>query len=95
MVFYVDSDYRCHVTNDGTMTAVEDSFFDGKCTTFIEGHRYIPAGHSWTRKDGRVFPGIMITQWTAYEPLLEAQQQYEKQLLADMAAALNVLGVDA
>jgi hypothetical protein len=28
---YIDSDFKCHVTNDGTMKAVETEFFDGNC----------------------------------------------------------------
>ena len=37
---YVDSEYKCHVANDGTMTAVEDPFFNDKCDTLIEGYCY-------------------------------------------------------
>lgn len=36
-IIYIDLDFKCHVTNDGTMTAVETDFFDGKCDAFIEG----------------------------------------------------------
>jgi len=28
---YIDSDFKCHVSNDDTMRAVETDFFDGKC----------------------------------------------------------------
>ena len=37
---YITSDFKCHVTNDGTMTAVETDFFIGKCDTFVEGYCY-------------------------------------------------------
>lgn len=30
MKIYIDSEYHCHVTDDGTMTAVETDFFDSK-----------------------------------------------------------------
>ena len=60
---YIDSDFKCHVTDDGTMTAVATEFFDGKCDTFIEGYRFVPPGESWTRADGKVFHGEMITPW--------------------------------
>ena len=76
---YIDLDYKCHVTNDGTMTAVEVSFFDGKCTAFIEGYRYIPSGKSWKRPDGVVFHGEMITPWKTYSELAAAQVEYEKE----------------
>ena len=93
MKIYIDSDYKCHVADDGTMTAVETSFFDGKCTAFVEGYRFIPSGESWTREDGVVFTGQMVAPWKPFDELDAAQRQYEKQLLAEYAEALNVLGV--
>lgn len=81
---YIDSDFKCHITNDGTMTAVEASIFDGKCDTFIEGYRFVPAGESWTRSDGTVFTGEMIAPWKPYSELAAAQAQYE----ADQAELL-------
>ena len=93
MKIYIGNDYKCHVADDGTMTAVESSYFDGKCEAFVEGYRYVPEGESWTREDGVVFVGVMITPWKPYNELETAQREYERQLLADMQAALNVLGV--
>ena len=29
LVIYIDADFKCHVSDDGTMTAVETDFFDG------------------------------------------------------------------
>ena len=49
MTVYIDSDCRCHVSDDGTMTAVQTRFFDGMCREFIEGYRFIPAGGSLCR----------------------------------------------
>ena len=49
-MIYIDSAYRCHTVNDGTMTAVETEFFDGKCQTFIEGYCFIPSGQTWIRR---------------------------------------------
>ena len=31
MRIYIDDDYKCHVSDDGTMTPVETTAFDGKC----------------------------------------------------------------
>ena len=88
---YIDSDYKCHITNDGTMTAVETEFFDGKCDTLIEGYRCVPNGETWTRSDGEVFWGEM--PWKDYDKLYAAQEQYEKDNAVLMAAYQE--GVDS
>lgn len=88
---YIDSDYKCHITNDGTMTAVETNFFDGKCDAFIEGYRFVPDGETWTRSDGEVFHGEMVSPWKPYAELDAAQREYERQLLADAENALAIL----
>jgi hypothetical protein len=93
MKIYIDSDFKCHASNDGTMTEIQTDFFDGKCDAFIEGYRYIPAGESWTRSDGVVFHGEMIAPWKPYSELDAAQREYEQALIADMKTALNTLGV--
>ena len=83
---YLDSEYRCHVDNDGTMTAVETDCFDGKCGTYIEGCRFIPAGERWTRPDGVVFEGEMKAPWKNSAELEAAQAQYERDNSALQAA---------
>lgn len=93
MKLYIDSECKCHVTDDGTMTAVETDFFDGKCQAFIEGYRFIPSGRKWARADGAVFTGEMIAPWKPYSELDAAQREYEQALIADMETALNTLGV--
>jgi len=90
---YIDAEYKCHFENDGTMDEVQAAFFDGKCRTFIEGYRFIPAGESWTREDGTVFTGEMASPWKDYEELDQAQREYEQEQLADMRKALELLGV--
>ena len=90
---YIDSDFRCHTADDGTMTAVETDAFEGKCDTFIEGYRFVPSGASWTREDGVVFQGEMISPWKDFEKLDAAQRQYEQEQLADMRKALEIMGV--
>lgn len=74
---YLDSSYRCHVTNDGTMAPVETDAFDGYCDEYIEGYRYIPAGATWARPDGVVFTGEMISPATDWAALDAAQRAYE------------------
>lgn len=93
MRIYLDSDFKCHLDNDGTMTAVETDFFDGKCAEFVAGYRFVPAGETWTRSDGRIFSGEMITPWKSFNELDSAQREYEQAQLADMRAALELLGV--
>lgn len=88
MTIYIDTDFKCHVTDDGTMTAVEADAFDGMCTEYIEGYRFVPAGQTWTRDDGVEFAGEMISPWRPWAELDAAQREYERQQLADMQAAL-------
>ena len=84
MKVYIDSEFKCHVTDDGTMIAVETDFFDGKCDAFVEGYRFVPEGESWTREDGVVFRGEMIAPWQDYNELDAAQREYERQLLKEL-----------
>ena len=88
---YVDSEFKCHVTDDGTMTVVETDFFDGKCDAFIEGYRFVPNGAVWTRSDGVEFHGEMISPWKDYAELDAAQRAYERQLLEEYEMLINTL----
>lgn len=49
MIVYLDNDYKCHVTDDGTMRSYETDFFDGKCQAYIEGYRLVPEGETWVK----------------------------------------------
>lgn len=86
---YLDSDYKCHISGDDTMTAVETAAFDGKCHAYIEGYRFVPGGKTWVREDGAVFTGEMIAPWKPWQELEEAQREYERQLVAEYEAALQ------
>ena len=90
MKVYIDSEFKCHTENPGnTFREMETSFFDGKCTAFIEGYILKPDGETWVREDGEVFSGgEMITPWKNYDELDVAQRKYEKQLLAEYEKAL-------
>lgn len=88
---YIGSDFKCHTVNNGTMTAVETTYFDGKCDVFIEGYRFIPYGESWTRSDGKMFHGEMITPWKNYAELDAAQRVYEQEKLAQYEVQQNEL----
>lgn len=84
-IIYIDSEFKCHTSNDGTMRAVETDFFDGKCDAFLEGYRFVPNGESWRREDGVVFLGEMIAPWRSSAVLEAAQAQYEKDFAELMA----------
>lgn len=90
---YIDSDCKCHVTDDGTLTAVSTDFFDGKCDNFVEGYRLIPEGHSWRRSDGVVFHGEMIAPWKDSRILQAYQEQYEA-TAADSETAAKATAYD-
>ena len=79
MTIYLDKDFKCHTKeNSRTVQRVETNVFDGKCDAFIEGYRFVPAGRSWTRADGVVFSGEMITPFKDSRLLETVQGMYEQ-----------------
>lgn len=86
MIIYLDSDFKCHIRNDGTLIAVETAAFDGKCDAYIEGYRFVPSGKTWVREDGVEFAGEMIAPWKPWKVLDEAQREYEREQYAAVAA---------
>lgn len=88
---YIDSEFKCHVVNDGTMTVIETDFFDGKCDTFIEGYRFVPSGETWIRTDGVSFRGQMVSPWKNYNELDVAQRNYEIELIKQYETELAEL----
>lgn len=75
---FVDFENKCHVTDDGNMTAVETDFFDGKCEAFVEGFCF----------------DINIGVIYAYKPYSEldaVQREYERERLKDAETALAIL----
>lgn len=92
MIVYIDSNYKCHVSQGDGMTAVDTEFFDGKCRRFIEGYRFVPAGETWIREDGQAFAGGMIAPWRDYEILSELQevaQEEQDKATAEIAALVE------
>lgn len=87
----IDENFKCHVQSDTAMIEVETDFFDSKCKEFIEGYRFIPTGQSWTREDGIVFTGEMVSPWKPYEELEAAQWEYERQQLVEAQTALGII----
>lgn len=92
MKIYIDKEFKCHAANpDGAFREVEARFFDGKCTEFIEGYRYVPDGDSWTDAKGHTFTGLMISPWKDFYELDAAQRAYERALLAEYESLINEL----
>ena len=92
MTIYIDSDCKCHTLPGEGLTAVETEAFDGKCSQFIEGYRFVPAGQSWTREDGNVFHGEMVAPWRDYGTLSEFQevaQEEQAKATAEIAAIVE------
>lgn len=86
MTIYLDSNFKCHITNDGTLTPVETAAFDGKCDAYIEGYRFVPGGKTWVREDGMEFSGEMVAPWKPWQVLDEAQREYEREQYAAVTA---------
>ena len=97
MTIYIDDDYKCHVSNADGRREIETGNFDGKCPEWIESYRFVPAGETWTREDGEVFKGEMVTPWkdlseayTAQTAYLERQNAQYEAALSEIEAALGV-----
>lgn len=94
MIVFIDNEYKCHTSNDGTMREIDIPFFDDKCDIFIEGYRYVPEGETWEREDGEAFKGEMIAPWKDYSGLYLAQLEYEveqyKIAMTEIETALEV-----
>lgn len=99
MTIYIDSDYKCYVSDAEGRRAVETDFFDGKCEEWIESYRFVPEGETWTREDGEVFKGEMVTPWKDLSDAYAAQTAYLERQNAQYEAALSeieaALGVNA
>ena len=95
MRIYIDNDCRCYTSSGEGLREFDVPFFDGKCAAYIEGTRYVPPGETWTRPDGEVFTGEMISPAVDSRILEAFQKQYEAMLpeLEDADAALAELGV--
>ena len=78
MTIYIDNDYKCHLSDDGTRRAFDVPFFDGKCAEFVEGYRFVPSGETWTRKDGQTFKGEMIAPRRDYSGIAAIQTAVDR-----------------
>lgn len=86
MTIYLDSDFKCYTATADGLTAIDTDYFDGKCTDYIKGYRFVPAGQTWTRPDGVVFSGEMVSPWKSWRELDAAQRAYEQEQLESLSA---------
>ena len=89
MTIYIDNDYKCHTSPGEGLTDVETDAFDGKCPEWIESYRFVPAGETWTREDGQVFTGEMVSPWKDLGEAYAAQAAYVTAQNAQYEAALT------
>lgn len=79
MKIYLDKNFCCYVEESSfTVQSADVSYFDNKCKAFIEGYRYIPEGQFWTRPDGIILQGEMITPYKDFAILESVQKLYEE-----------------
>lgn len=93
MTIYIDDDYKCYVSDADGRRAIETNEFDGKCKTYIEGYRFVPAGEKWIMPNGVFFKGEMIAPWKDYDYLQTVQEAYEQgqdEILTTVESALGV-----
>lgn len=99
MTIYIDNDYKCYVSEADGRRAVETNEFNGKCDEWIESYRLVPAGEIWTREDGEVFRGEMMSPWKDLGETYAAQMAYITSQNTQYEAALTeieaALGVNA
>ena len=93
MTIYIDSDYKCYVSDAEGRRAVETDFFDGKCAEWIESYRFVPEGETWMRGDGEVFKGEMVTPWKDLSEAYTAQTAYLERRNAQYEVALSAIEV--
>ena len=67
MKIYIDNEFKCHASNDGTMREVETDFFDGRCAEFIEGYKY---------DDSKGY--VTIYPWKPYSQLATIQTAVDR-----------------
>ena len=91
MTIYIDSHYKCHVSAAEGRRAIETDAFNGKCPEWIESFRFVPAGETWTREDGEVFKGEMVTPWKDLGEAYAAQAACVTAQNAQYEAALTAI----
>lgn len=89
MTIYIDSDYKCYVSEAEGRKAIETDAFNGKCAEWIESFRFVPAGETWVKENGEMFRGEMIAPWKDLGEAYAAQAAYVTAQNAQYEAALT------
>ena len=89
MTIYIDSDYKCYVSDAEGRRAVETDSFDGKCEEWIESFRFVPTGETWVKPNGEMFRGEMVSPWKDLGEAYAAQTVYVVAQNAQYEAALS------
>lgn len=97
MTIYIDSDYKCYVSDAEGRRAVETDFFGSKCPEWIESYRFVPEGETWVSPNGEMFRGEMVSPWkdlgaayAAQTAYVAAQNAQYEATLTEIEAALGV-----
>lgn len=97
MKIYIDTNdgFKCYPINTGDLLEYEESFFDGKCSEFIESYRCKPVGYRWVSENGEFIRADckLIAPWKDYSYFQAAQEAYERgqdEILTMVESALGV-----
>ena len=97
MKIYIDINdgFKCYPTNTGDLLEYEESFFDGKCSEFIESYRCKPVGYEWVTENGEVIQAEckLLAPWKDLGEAYAAQTAYVAAQNAQYEAALSEIEV--
>ena len=71
---YLDSNYMCHIDDNGTRQKIVTDVFDSMCEKAIECYRFIPEGQIWEKSKTSILHGPFIQAVTESSSI---QQQHE------------------
>lgn len=93
MKIYIDINdgFKCCTTDIGGLLEYEESFFDGKCSEFIESYRCKPVGYEWATENGEVIRADckLVVPWKDLSEAYAAQTAYVTAQNAQYEAALS------
>jgi hypothetical protein len=95
MKIYIDTNdgFKCYTTDTGGLLEYEESFFDGKCSEFIESYRCKPVGYEWITENGEVIQADckLVAPWKDLSEAYMAQAAYVAEQNAQYEAALTAI----
>lgn len=95
MKIYIDTNdgFKCHTTDTGGLLEYEESFFNGKCSEFIESYRCKPVGYRWVSENGEFVRADckLVAPWKDLSNAYAAQAAYVTQQNAQYEAALTAI----